>query len=255
MILNNPHFSLPNVRTIKIFVGCEFALNNSFFSIFELTKKITDTMSNKIEKLAELNNLYKSGAITSEELENLKKEILSDNNTSLDVNQNTSNNKTGEGHRIFLKSFNDANGKLINPPTIEYFDLNNISNKELDLIRPFIQMKQTHAPAEMTKDEIDICNKLFSIQEIAKMNSDRQGFNYGAAGIINVLCGGAVLYFINVSPCMIYLGAGSAGFASVFISLFILSRMDATIGDKILCAVSLIEIFVAIVLFNAGWKF
>jgi len=212
-------------------------------------------MSNKIEKLAELNNLYKSGAITSEELENLKKEILSDNNTSLDVNQNTSNNKTGEGHRIFLKSFNDANGKLINPPTIEYFDLNNISNKELDLIRPFIQMKQTHAPAEMTKDEIDICNKLFSIQEIAKMNSDRQGFNYGAAGIINVLCGGAVLYFINVSPCMIYLGAGSAGFASVFISLFILSRMDATIGDKILCAVSLIEIFIAIVVFNAGWKF
>jgi hypothetical protein len=42
-------------------------------------------MNNKIEKLAELNNLYKSGAITIEELENLKKEILSDNNTSLNV--------------------------------------------------------------------------------------------------------------------------------------------------------------------------
>jgi hypothetical protein len=208
-------------------------------------------MSNKIEKLNELGQLYKSGALTKDEFENLKAEILNGSNISEDDKQSETKSlaleqKVGK-EKISLKSFTDNENIRTNPPQIEYLNFKDIGNDELKLLKPFIRGKQIHAPSEMTADEINIGNKIFSVQEIAEINSERPGFNYAFGSIISVLCSGAALYFISISPCFIILGAGTGLISALFISLTILNKVDSTKLDKAFCFIALTLGVIAII--------
>jgi hypothetical protein len=208
-------------------------------------------MLNKIDKLNELSELYKSGALTKDEFENLKAEILNGSIISEDDRQSETKSlaleqKVGK-EKISLKSFTDNENIRTNPPKIEYLNFKDIGNDELKLLKPFIRGKQIHAPSEMTADEINIGNKIFSVQEIAEINSERPGFNYAFGSIISVLCSGAALYFISISPCFIILGAGTGLISALFISLTILNKVDATKLDKAFCFIALALGVIAII--------
>lgn len=189
----------------------------------------------KIEKLKELASLRKDGAITEVEFENLKKQIIEseireekpkiapkEKVASTQASQNP-NSRT-----IMLSAFWDNKGKNINPPKINRIDINNISGDEAGQLKPFLRLKQIHAPAQMTSDEIELTNKLFSYSDIAIMNSERPGFNYAFVSGINVLGSGVSLYLLIVSPCFGFLGAGSLVIYTIAFSIFVLNRADAT---------------------------
>ena len=209
-------------------------------------------MTNKIDKLNEAYQLLKSGAISDKEFEALKNEIINNDNSTFKNNTDDFINKADK-EKIILKAFTDSKGKTNIAPDIQYLNLKDISENELKLLKPFIRKKQIHAPGEMTNDEINIGNKIFTPSEIAEMNSEREGFNYAFGSIISVLSAGAALYFIILNPCMIYLGAGGGGLASLFIALTILSKPDATKYDKTACYIALTLLGIAIIVFNTKW--
>ena len=154
--------------------------------------------------------------------------------------------------KISLKSFTDNNGKLIRAPDIQYLNIKDLSDSEINLLKPFIRQKQIHSPSEMTSDEIIIANKVFSALEIAKMNSERPGFNYAFSSILSVLCAGAALYFITISPCFIILGAGTGLISSLFISIMTLDKVDATKLDRTFSYIAIAIGVIAITVYFTG---
>lgn len=214
-------------------------------------------MANKLDKLNELHELLKSGAISQEEFESLKSEIM--NNENVAFSSPTAEKKTPiqenvNKEKISLKTFSDNEGNLIKAPDIQYLNIKDISDAEIKTLKPFIRQKQIYAPAEMTSDEIAIGNKIFSALEIAEMNSERPGFNYAFGSILSVLCAGAALYFITISPCFIILGAGTGLIASLFISITTLNKVDATKLDRTFSYIALALGVIAIIVYFKGWK-
>jgi hypothetical protein len=190
---------------------------------------------NKIDKLNQLGELLKSGAVSQDEFESLKNEILNDEKVSLNNPiQETKAPKQDiiNKDKISLKSFNYEGGSLVKAPDIQYLNLKDLSDSEIKILKPFLRKKQIHSPAEMTSDEISIANKIFSALEIAQMNSERPGFNYAFGSILSVLTAAAALYFFTISPCFIIIGAGGGVLTSIFISGTILSKVDATKLDR-----------------------
>lgn len=214
-------------------------------------------MPNKLDKLNELNELLKSGAISQQEFESLKTEIID----SLIISSNSEKPKTKkiikknvDKEKISLKSFTDNEGIFIKAPDIQYLNIKDISNSKIEILKPFIKQKQIHSPAEMTSDEIAIGNKIFSALEIAEMNSERSGFNYALGSIVSVFCSGIALYFITISPCFIIFGAGSSLITSLIISITILNKVDATKLDKTFSYIALILGVIAIVVYLSWGK-
>jgi hypothetical protein len=190
---------------------------------------------NKIEKLNELNELYKSGVISKDEFDNLKKEIIeAKEDLNISKKQEIFDKSITNKEQINLKSFHGFNGKLVEAPSITHLDFKNISNDEIKLLNPFIKKKHIYASNDMTEDEIKIGNKLFTSQQIHEMESERPGFNYAFASILSLLAGIGAAYFLYLSPCLIFF-CFSGLCASAFIALFTLSRINATKLDKIFC--------------------
>jgi hypothetical protein len=212
-------------------------------------------MNNKLDKLNNLNDLLKAGVISQNEFETLKSEILN-NQTSQNATINSENkipvkNETKE--KIFLKSFTDSNRKFVQSPNIQYINFKDLSNEEIQVLKSFIKQKQIHCPAQMTSDEIQLGNKLFSTWEIAEMNSQRQTFNYAFGSIVSILSAGAALLLISLSPCMIYIGGGTFGILSIILSFTVLNKADATKYDRTACYISILLIVIAILVFNYTW--
>jgi hypothetical protein len=206
---------------------------------------------NKIDKLNQLGELLKSGAVSQDEFESLKSQILNDekasfNNPILETKTLTQQNVNKD--KISLKSFNYEGGSLVKAPDIQYLNLKDLSDSEIKILKPFLRKKQIHSPAEMTSDEISITNKIFSALEIAQMNSERPVFNYAFMSIVSVLSAGAALYFFTISPCFIIIGAGGGVLSSIVIAGTILNKVDATKLDRtfsyIAIALSVIAIYV-----------
>lgn len=215
-------------------------------------------MTSKIDKLDELSELLKIEAITKDEFEILKREILNGENPK--VKNDGAETKTTikveskiNKEKIILKSFNDSDGNRINSPNIEYINFKDITIDEIRILQPFIKLKQIHSPSEMTEDEIKLGNKIFSTSDISKMNSERDGFNYAFGAIFSVVLAGTVLYFIVLSPCMIFLGAGTSGIASIIIAVTVLNKPDATKLDKGFSYLSLGLIVIAFIVFKVTW--
>jgi len=209
-------------------------------------------MANKLDKLNELHELLKSGAISQQEFESLKSEIMNNDSTALNSPSpevKAPAQENGSKEKISLKSFTDNDGMLIKAPDIQYLNLKDLSDNEIKLLKPFIRQKQIHSPSEMTSDEIKIGNKIFSALEIAEMNSERPGFNYAFGSILSVLCAGAALYFITISPCFIILGAGTGLLASIFISITTLNKVDATKLDRTFSYIALALGVIAIIVY------
>ncbi|MCG3165161.1 MAG: hypothetical protein POELPBGB_00923 [Bacteroidia bacterium] len=218
-------------------------------------------MQNKLDKLNELNELLKSGAISQQEFESLKSEILKDSkiystpstNPPLSETHSNSNEQINK-EKISLVSFKDHEGKFINAPEIKYLNFKDISNSESQQLKPFIRLKQIYAPAEMTRDEINIGNKIFTISEIAQMNSERPGFNYAFGSIVSVLAAGLALYFMTISPCLIIFGAGTGGAAALFISISTLTKADATKLDKTFSYIAITLIVIACIVYASAFS-
>lgn len=60
----------------------------------------------------------------------------------------------------------------------------------------------------MTSDEIAIGNKIFSILEIAEMNSERPGFNYAFGSILSVYAQGLLYILLQFHLALLYLVQG-----------------------------------------------
>ena len=213
-------------------------------------------MANKLDKLNELHDLLKSGAISQQEFESLKSEIMSDEKSTLNTSANeikTNIQESPNKEKVSLKSFNDSEGQLIKAPDIQYLNLKDLSDTEIKNLKPFLRQKQIHSPSEMTSDEITIGNKIFSVLEIAEMNSERPGFNYAYGSILSVLSAGAALFFITISPCFIFLGAGSGLMAALFISITTLNKVDATKLDRTFSYIALALGVIATIVYFKGW--
>jgi hypothetical protein len=208
-------------------------------------------MDDKIQKLTQLNELHKSGAISNEEFERLKSDLL--NNEILYTN--TTVKSSFKSIKVNLISFYDGDGNLVSPPDIKYVNMDDIFENQIMLLRPFLQKKQTFSPASMTQDEINLANKLLTAAEILKADSERPGFNYPFPVISSILASAGALYLLYASPCFIILGAGTSVLASVIISLFVLGKMDATKLDRTFSTISLILCALAVYFyFNGGGR-
>ncbi len=205
----------------------------------------------QIQKLKELSELLANGAISQIEFDNLKAGIIKQD-VQIEV-QLSQSNISKNAKKIRLKAFYGADSKLVSPPEISELDINDISKKDEKNLKAFLRLKRIFSPAEMTNDEIEIGNKLFTEYEVAQIDSLRPGFNYAFQSIISVLCSGAALFFITISPCFIILGAGTGLVASIFISITILNKVDATKLDKIFSYLALgLAVIAIIVYFNWG---
>lgn len=210
-----------------------------------------------LDRLNELHQLMKSGVISKDEFDALKSEIINDDSVSSDNSiqaEIKNKQKVANGEKVDLRSFEDSDGMLIKAPSIQYLNLKDLSDDELEVLRPFIRQKQIHAPGEMTNDEIRIANKIFSALEIAEMDSERQGFNYAFQTIISVLAAAAAIYFMTISPCFVFLGAGTGLLASFFIAITVLNKADATKLDRVFSYVAIGLGIVAIIIYSNGWK-
>jgi len=222
----------------------------------------------QIQKLKSLGELYNNGTITTDEFNLLKSEILnfnsdsdykliSEERTIIENNKIPKNNietskHTEEKKKIRLVAFqNTTTQKLISPPNIEYLDFNHITADEENQLKAFIRLKQIFSPASMTKDEIEIGNKLFTLLEIDEINSERPGLNYPWAVIISVIAAGGSLFLMYVSPCFGFLGAGTGMASSAMMSLYVLTRLSATKMDKILSVVAIILTIAAFLAFKS----
>jgi hypothetical protein len=208
-------------------------------------------MANKLDRLNELNELLKSGAISRPEFESLKSEIMSDGKITTNspiLETKSKVKKTTNKEKVSLKAFIDSTGKSTKAPDIQYLNLKNLTDVEIKVLKPFIKQKQIHSPSEMTSDEIAIGNKIFSKLEIAEMNSERPGFNYAFGSIISVIASAAGLYFVTISPCFIIFGAGPSIIAAIFISITTLNKVDATKLDKVFSYLALALGVIAIII-------
>ena len=206
-------------------------------------------MKSKIDKLIEISTLLNSGIITQNEFETLKSEILEKDKINKISSSNEHSVNFHNKEKIILKSFYDADGNVYDAPNLTYIDFKDLTNIEIEQLMPFIKEKQLYAPNEMTEDEIKLGNKLFSIKEIAEINSERDGLNYGFISITNLLSAIFAVSFIALSPCMMILGGGSCLIASIFLSFSILSKADATNLDRNFAYFAIVLDFVSIVIF------
>lgn len=209
-------------------------------------------MSSKIDKLKELNDLFKSGAINQSEFEALKSEILCETEEGSSEDGNV---KSGEGtkEKIILKSFSDDKGKTVNPPSIEYVDFKNISKNEIDVLGDFLSKKIVFAPNELTEDENKILNKLFTANEIEEIISRRKGFNL-MLSFVSIFCSGVALYITLISPFLMIFG-GSILIVAGVTSVIVLNKTSATKWDKIFGYLSLLMCLVTLFLFSEGKSF
>jgi len=209
----------------------------------------------KLNRLSELGELLKSGAISKDEFDGLKKEIMiSSESENIPKRQIIAESSSQRGkEKVSLQSFHNDEGSLQKAPEIEYLNLSDISDKERKTLKTFIRKKQIFAPEKMTQDEITIGNKLFTAQEIAEANSERSGFNYASGSIISVLASGAALYFITISLCFIVLGAGGGMTSSAIISFYTLTRADATKLDKTFSMIALGLIVIAFMVYGSAF--
>jgi periplasmic protein TonB len=214
-------------------------------------------MKSKIEKLQELQELLKAEAISQEEFETLKKEILEDKSPSKEEaeipKEETHKEKTTEqkkGKKVILKGFHNAQNSRIEPPKITHIDFDDISDDEIKELKQFLRKKYADAPSEMTPDEIEIGNKLFSIREIDKINASRSGFNYAFVSIISLLTALFALYIMLYVPCLIFFGGVGGSLAVVIISIVILNKSDATKLDRYFSIASLLIIAFCVYLYN-----
>lgn len=197
------------------------------------------------QKIIELNSLYQSGAINKEEFDKIKSELLS----NADANKSLTT-----GQRILLKSFIDLKGITYQPPNVSFIDISNITDKEINLLKNFISLKQKYAPAEMTQDEIQIANKMFSNLEIAQINSQREGFNHAFEAIFGTILIAASIFVLTISPCMAVLGAGTGTIASAFMAYNLLNKADSTKLDKIFGQIITLGVIIAVVIFMNSKK-
>ena len=209
--------------------------------VIEINKNL---MINKLQKLRELNELLQFGAITESEFEQLKKDVL-ENNEKTTIFNDTKTNKP----RIILESFIDNNGSKITPPNLEFLDINNISKDEINLIKPFIKQKQIYNPSLMTEDELKLSKKLFSIQEIAEFHSERDGYNFGFLSIASMLGAVFTLFLITMSPCLAVFGGLTFFLESIFTAFLVLSKANATKLDKTTCTIAIVIDAVSLIIF------
>lgn len=196
-------------------------------------------MKTKFDNLVELNEMFTSGKISEIEFEQLKKEILATDKSDLSGSQSKK--------RIILKNFEDDQGNLIFAPNIEVLNIENITDAEIDLLKPFISLKYKFAPVELTKDEIEIRNKILTISEISEVNSTRSGFNYPFQAILGLLSGAGALVFLFLSPCFLLIGAGWGVIAGIGCAIIIWNKIDATKADKITSLIGCILAVLAII--------
>jgi hypothetical protein len=210
--------------------------------------------SEQIQKLKSLGELLENGTISKEEFNALKNEILNEQNQSTEqqVNSQPSSNQTPKTYpesqqvnsnkqKIRLIGFqNTTTQKFIDSPKIESLDFNNIAKVEENQLKAFLRLKQIFAPANFTRDEINIGNILFTRLDIERINSERPGLNFPWAVIISVLTAGLSLFLMYVSPCFGFLGAGTGMVSATAISIFVLTRVSATKLDKILSVIAII---------------
>ncbi len=137
----------------------------------------------------------------------------------------------------------------MNAPNVEFIDFNNISKESLKLIEPFLRLKQIHAPEEMTQDEIDLFNSIFTEAQTYEMNSERSGFNYVAHSIFCVLVSIGILILVLFHPLMIFI----TGFLMVVIGIsgiITLNKADATNMDKRAIYLSFVLIAISIAIYK-----
>ncbi|MCG6189113.1 SHOCT domain-containing protein [Maribellus maritimus] len=239
---------------------------------------------NEIDQIKKLKALLDEGAINEDEFNALKKKLLPDEADSIDAtdtvnhtvkleskdkvenSENTSSSstetlkkesastelKSGKKKKIYFKAFKDYNKILIAPPEINSIDINNIPDDEIDSIKSFIRLKQICAPEEFTKDEIKIGNKLFSIKEINKINSERRGMNHLKELLLAMFMACTSIGFLYISPCFIFFAAGLAFLISLVTAIKILFKDDATKLDKIFCFIVLGLCLTAMMVYFTG---
>ena len=160
----------------------------------------------KIQKLQDLNELFKSGAISKEEFDILKNEIMESTESTASAKKEESTALTIlNKEQINFKSFKDSYGKLVKVPEITHIDIKNITLEEKKVLKPFLRKKYVYASYDMTKDEITLIEKLFTLYQIHEMESERPGFNYAFGSIISLLAGVASAVSLYVSPCPSFL--------------------------------------------------
>ncbi|MBV6483873.1 MAG: hypothetical protein KFKLKKLM_00333 [Flavobacteriales bacterium] len=202
-------------------------------------------MINKIEKLNQLSEMFKSGTITQKEFDTLKDELIKDNSLSdLSKNINESNNKV----KIFFEPFYDKKGNKIEVPNIQFLDYNNILDVEIDILKPFLTKKIVFSPEDFTNDEYEILCRIFTESEILKIGSERPGFNYGFQVSISLVAALSVLIMMIISPCLIIIAA-SGLLACISISIKTLLKKDSTKLDKIFSYISLSICLISIIIY------
>ena len=213
-------------------------------------------MANRLVKLNELHELLKSGAISQQEFEALKSEIINNENEALNFpiqETKTTEQENVNKEKISLKSFTDNDGIEIKAPNIQYVNFKDLSNEEIKLLKPFIREKQIYSPSEMTEDEINLGNKIFTRAEIDEMNSERSGFNHPWSSILSVLCAGISLGVVMISPCLIFVVGGSSFLCGLIFAITVLNKIDATKLDRIFASIGLILSVISVIIF-INWK-
>ena len=169
-------------------------------------------MSGKIQKLSELSELLKSGVVTPQEFEILKNEILNEkfdeqnsDFDSLNINKDISSHQSSSSTRkkILLKSYPLKDGSFVDAPEMEYLDMSYITSNERMVLKSFLSKKQLAAPDELTRDEIEISNRIFTKRELDgfyKKNNSQFLVNGMLWLILMIACtaGGYILYDENV---------------------------------------------------------
>ncbi|PCI98011.1 MAG: hypothetical protein COB15_06665 [Flavobacteriales bacterium] len=212
-------------------------------------------MKSKIEKLQELQELFKSEAISKEEFETLKKEILEDKSIPKEKveakkePQQLEKEEKKKGKKVILKGFYNSKNSRVEAPKIVYLDFDDISDEEIKLLKPFIKKKYSDAPSEMTPDEISIGDKLFSFGEIDRINAKRGGFNYAFESIFSLVLACFALFIMLFLPCLILLGGVGGTIAAIVMALMVVNKSDATQLDRNFSYAALVIVAVCIFLY------
>jgi hypothetical protein len=120
-------------------------------------------MSSKAEKIRELTELLNSGALSKDEYEFLKKEIIlgATESSQFDNEARSGSGDSNGKRKVVLKQFLAPEGE-VNAPQINYLDFANITAYERNVLSAFLAKKQMYAHDEMTEDENELYELLFS---------------------------------------------------------------------------------------------
>ncbi len=203
-------------------------------------------------KFVELKDLLNSGAISELEFEDLKNELNTGTNSkSKKKESKPSHLNYLNKERIILEPFYDINEKLMKAPNIQFINYNNISDSERKLLRDFLRKKQINSPETMSNDEINLGNKLFTVNEIHEMNSEQAGYNYPWTSILSLIAVGLCAFLLYISPCFILFYAGTGLLYGTGSAIYVLTRADSTKLDKRTSWTSVIlAIFIVVFMFT-----